>query len=273
MESQGRMSVALSMIQWKLVCAIFCVILASSFFVTNAFSPKTYSSSSHYFTTKRRPLFWSSVSGQKTSDRRLSHLFSTDPETPDINNSLSNNNTTESVGENQVEMNDWIQLMKRISSPEKDKVKANNWLEIAVPRLLTVDIIGCLVSCELLGLADVMSDNQFWLDGGFAQPIPGVPITLGTLMQRDSVTSVAWILAALIKNGYSQSAVFSDDSSTLKCAATIWLDYCSIRIVLALLSSALLTHLPVDGLDLVRQCWFTACVLLTFRYIFSKYSR
>jgi len=272
------MSVALPMIQWKLVCPMFCVILASScrpLFVTNAFSTKAHSSSSHYLTTKRRPLFWSSVSGQKTSDIRHSHLFSMDPETPDINNSISKNNATESVSENKVELNDWTQLIQRFSSPEKDndEVKANNWLEIPVPRLLTVDIIGCLVSCELLGLADVMSDNQFWLNGGFFQPLLAVPITLGTLVQRDSVTSVAWILAALVKNGYSESAVFSDDSSTLKCAATIWLDYCSIRIVLALLSSALLTHLPVDGLDLARQCWFTACVLLTFRYIFSKYSR
>lgn len=143
-------------------------------------------------------------------------------------------------------------------------------LTVEEPRILVGDVISILLTAQLLGLADVLSDPSFWSDGGFLQPV-GMPSTLPTLVRRDSEMSIAWVLAALKNSGYSLSAV-ADDSSAIKCAVSIWVDYCSLRIVYAL-GTAFAAHVPVNGWDLMRQCWFTVLMLCTFRIIYSQNNR
>ena len=63
------------------------------------------------------------------------------------------------------------------------------------PSLLTVDILAVVVASQLIGLVDVLNYASFWDNGGFAQPLPAVPATLGSFVQRTSSGCVCWIVS------------------------------------------------------------------------------
>ncbi|KAL3939964.1 MAG: hypothetical protein SGARI_001171, partial [Bacillariaceae sp.] len=50
--------------------------------------------------------------------------------------------------------------------------------------LILPDAFAILLACQLTGLLDVVNDPQFTQAGGWLQPIPAVPPTLGILVQR-----------------------------------------------------------------------------------------
>lgn len=148
---------------------------------------------------------------------------------------------------------------------------AKNMFVVEEPRILQGDIVTILMTAQLLGLVDVLSDATFWSNGGFMQPIPAIPSTLSTLVQRDSIMSIAWVLSGLKNGGYVLSAV-ADDITAFKSALTIWTDYCSLLVLFGL-GMGLVTHTAVDGWDLLRQCWFTIVMLSGFRFLYGRYNR
>lgn len=131
-------------------------------------------------------------------------------------------------------------------------------------RLLLGDLITILLTCQLLGLADAIGVEGL---EGFLLPIT-MPTTLGTLVQRDATISLAWILAALKNESYLVASI-STDEALLKSVLETFVDYCILRIGGAL-ALAFAMHQPVDGVELLRQCWFTLLMLGAFRFLYAK---
>lgn len=138
-------------------------------------------------------------------------------------------------------------------------------LYIESTRLLLGDAVTILLTCQLLGLADAISVEGL---EGFLLPI-SMPTTLGTLVQRDAAISLAWILAAL-KNGSYLVASISDDEAIVNSVLETFVDYCILRVGGALALAFFVTHQPVDGAELLRQCWFTLVMLGAFRWLYAK---
>ena len=137
-------------------------------------------------------------------------------------------------------------------------------LYIESSRLLLGDLITILLTCQLLGFADAIG-----LEGleGFLLPIT-MPTTMGTLVQRDAAISLAWVLAALKNESYLVASI-STDEAIIKSVLETFVDYCILRVGGAL-ALAFVMHQPVDGMELLRQCWFKLLMLGSFRYLYAK---
>ena len=157
-----------------------------------------------------------------------------------------------------------------ISQAQNDDLGQDKFF-IQEPRLLVGDLVSILLSCQLLGLVDILDTPEFWTKGGFAQPIDLSPegvSTLGTLVKRDSVMSIAWVLSSIKNNGYSIGTVI-DDITAIKCALTIFIDFCSLLIIFAL-TFAFTSNAPVDAVEILRESYYTILVLGAFRVVFGR---
>jgi hypothetical protein len=63
----------------------------------------------------------------------------------------------------------------------------------------------------------------------------------------------------------------ADDETAVKRTLDVWVNYFSIRILLELGGSALVTHTPVDGWMLAREVWYTAIVMVFFRVAYGRF--
>ena len=142
-------------------------------------------------------------------------------------------------------------------------------LEIPDPRLLGGDLLSLLIVNYLLQIADEVGDPTFWHTGGFSQPIT-IPTTLLALVVRDSKMSIAWVVGALWNRSYSSSSV-SDGEISVKNAFKIWVDYCSLRILLELGESFLISHTAVNVWLLAREVWYTAILMAFFRFAYGRF--
>ena len=142
-------------------------------------------------------------------------------------------------------------------------------LEIPDPRLLAGDLLFILMINFLLQIANEVGDPSFWTNGGFAQPVT-MPTTLLAVIVRDSKMSLAWVLGGLWNRSYSSSSV-SDDATAVKTALQVWVDYCSLRILLELGDSFLLTHSTINIWMLGREAWYTAIIMSFFRLAYGRF--
>ena len=142
-------------------------------------------------------------------------------------------------------------------------------LEIPDPRLLAGDLLFILMINFLLQIANEVGDPAFWLNGGFSQPVT-MPTTLLAVIVRDSKMSLAWVLGALWNRSYSSSSV-SDDETAIKIALQVWVDYCSLRILLELGESFLFTHSSINIWMLGREAWYTAIIMAFFRLAYGRF--
>lgn len=141
-------------------------------------------------------------------------------------------------------------------------------LEIPDPRLFAGDLLFLLIINFLLQIASEVSTSEFWLNGGFHQPIT-MPTTLLGVMVRDSKMSIAWTLSALWNRSYSYSSV-SDDETAVKVAFQVWVDYCSLRILLELGESIGFTHSTISAWNLGIEVWYTLVIMAFFRLAYSR---
>lgn len=142
-------------------------------------------------------------------------------------------------------------------------------LEIPDPRLLAGDLLFILIVNFLLQIASEVGDPGFWQDGGFFQPVT-MPTTLLAVIVRDSKMSIAWVLAAIWRRSYSSSSV-ADDKTAVTVALQIFVDYCSLRIVLELGESFLVTHSGINVWMLGQEAWYTAIVMTFFRLAYGRF--
>jgi hypothetical protein len=61
------------------------------------------------------------------------------------------------------------------------------------PGLLVADFLGIALACQLTGLLDVINNPEFTQAGGWFQPIPIVPPTLGVLVQHIAFVCSLWL--------------------------------------------------------------------------------
>jgi len=154
---------------------------------------------------------------------------------------------------------------------EKTEEQQRDLLYVSEPRILAGDICSILIAGQLIGLVDVLQDSTFWDSGGFLQPISLHGITtLRTIVKRDSILSICWILAALKNNGYCYGAIV-DYNTAIKCTFSIFTDFCSLLIISAFIM-ALSTQTPVDGWEILREAWFTILMMCTFRTLYSQFN-
>lgn len=142
-------------------------------------------------------------------------------------------------------------------------------LEIPDPKLFTGDLLFLLIVNFLLQIASEVSTSEFWLNGGFYQPIAMPSTTLLGVVVRDSKMSIAWILSALWNRSYAYSSV-SNDETAVKVAIQVWIDYCSLRILLELGESIGFTHLTVNIWSLGMEVWYTVVIMAFFRLAYSR---
>ena len=129
------------------------------------------------------------------------------------------------------------------------------------PGLLTVDILAILVASQLIGLVDVLNDASFWENGGFAQPLPAVPATLGDFVQRTSSACVCWILSTVWGS--------NDDWIAMPRLTKVVVGFVLLQFGLALTVSQVMA-LSVDPLFLLRDCYFVTIMITGFRYFYGK---
>jgi len=139
-------------------------------------------------------------------------------------------------------------------------------------RLVALDLLALMIVAQLLGFTDAINAPSFISSGGFLAPIPLVPSTLGTFIRRYSIMSISWIIASIKSKAYNPAVALFDSTNALKSAVYIWVDYCSVRVIISL-AAAISTHSAVDGLDLLRVLWFTLPAVTAFRVLYSANSR
>lgn len=126
--------------------------------------------------------------------------------------------------------------------------------------LLTGDLVAILVACQLIGLIDVLNDDSFWAKGGFAQPVPTMPTTLGTFVQRTSTGSICWIMASL--TGSNKASI----SSTSRIAGVFAL----LQLGLAFGISQTTSATNFDPYLVARDCYFIVILVAGWRYVSKK---
>ena len=177
-----------------------------------------------------------------------------------------------SLSQLRAQMDPFNNQQSKKNTTQNDKINAlsnvREFFTIPDRDLLAGDLLALILVAQLFGFTDAILDPDFIPNGGFNAPIPVIPATLSTLVARLSVMDIAWVLASLKSRGYNPEAV-ADDLSALKCGLTIWLDHCSLRIILAIVL-AIFSHSSVEGMDLLRQMWFTLPIMLGFRVIYCR---
>lgn len=144
----------------------------------------------------------------------------------------------------------------------KTVLYAHNSTDIALDGgLLTGDLVAIVVACQLIGLIDVLTDDSFWANGGFAQPVPTMPTTLGTFVQRTSTGCICWILASL--TGSNQSSV----SNVSKIAGMFAL--LQLGLAFGVASQAGISS-NFDTFLVARDCYYAVILVAGWRYFASK---
>ena len=143
-------------------------------------------------------------------------------------------------------------------------------LTIQDTRLLAGDVISIALASQLLGLADTLNDPNFWQQGGWLQPISTTEFTLSTLVQRDSILTICWLISALAWEGYSidDNTTEESQSSIVSIAAT----FCVLRVALGFVMS-IVGHVDLDVWDSIRQCYFAILLVGSFRLLYSQYTK
>lgn len=137
------------------------------------------------------------------------------------------------------------------------------------PRLLAVDVVSIALASQLLGLADVLNDPTFWQQGGWFQPISPADSTstLPTLVQRDSILTICWVLSALGWKGYNDGG-----EEELETSVRIGVSFIVLRLALRLAMS-FVDLADFDVWDSIRQCYFAIILVGSFRFLYSQYIR
>lgn len=139
--------------------------------------------------------------------------------------------------------------------------------------LLVGDIVSIALASQLLGLVDVLNDASFWERGGWFQPISPTESTstLPTLVQRDSMLTICWLLSALGCDSYKFDD--SDNNDTiLSTTVRIAVGFCALRLALGFAMS-LASHDDFDAWESIRQCYFTIILVGSFRFLYLQYTR
>jgi hypothetical protein len=157
---------------------------------------------------------------------------------------------------------------------DEDKSFWRNWLEtrqIEDPRLLVGDVFSIVIASQLMGLLDALNNPEFARNGGWFQPIPELPSTLGILVERISTLSLVWILAALSEEDSFSSVSVENEKVSILMALTIVVDFVALRLLLGC-TLGFTSHTDISFGPLLRDCYLVALMLPGFRFLYSQYN-
>jgi len=171
------------------------------------------------------------------------------------------------------------QLFLQQNNTTPSKLERNAIEEIIPDRyLLACDCIAIAIASQLIGLLDIVNDPNFASAGGWLQPIPAVPSTLGVLVTRTASLILIWLgtgltVVPVISKGdrlFSEEAVDTDEhaiGNALKAATA----FSVVRISLGILLGGVDDP---NGLgSLARDCYFVALTVTAFRFLYGQYFR
>ena len=166
---------------------------------------------------------------------------------------------------------------KMAQGDDEDGKKSNTnqpikmeFFDIENQRMLLLDLSMIFVTCQLLGLVDIVSERGL---SDFLEPIQLSKITtLGVLVKRDCILSICWVLSCLKNKGYAWEAI-EDDSSSIKRSLIVFVDFCSLLIVASLAASIVLHDGPIDALELLREAWFILLIIPASRSLYGSLFR
>ncbi|CAJ1942868.1 unnamed protein product [Cylindrotheca closterium] len=165
---------------------------------------------------------------------------------------------------------------------EGQHVGGSPWIEsrqIDDYGLILGDILTIILASQLMGLLDALNAPDFAQQGGWFQPIPSVPSTLGTLVERISTLSLVWLLSAFSEEESYTFDAIENEKSSIFVALTIAVNFVALRCILAVVLAATSGGSTFDGnifdskqlVLVLRDCYFVVLGLPTFRFIYTKY--
>jgi hypothetical protein len=114
-----------------------------------------------------------------------------------------------------------------------------------------------------------VNDPEFVRNGGWLQPIPVVPSTLGSLVGRIALLSCLWFPLSLLRitdKVESESDRYDGLTDTLYSV----LFFTVIRLVGALITNGIPLQ-EMELLDALRDCYMVALTTTSFRYLYRQY--
>ncbi|CAB9509725.1 expressed unknown protein [Seminavis robusta] len=156
---------------------------------------------------------------------------------------------------------------------------SDDYLSVESP-IVIADLLAIAIATQLLGLTDVLNDPTFWNNGGWIQPVTstGVSNTLPVLVQRFSVTGIAWLGSAFSStDGLNYKAVASPEES-LQTVAKLLVPFSLALVLLEGVLAVTLYSGGSVGLDEATQIlanafqlwYFSAIALVAGRYVVSR---
>lgn len=158
----------------------------------------------------------------------------------------------------------------RLFANNTTNVPTNEDVVIQDTRLLAGDVISVALASQLLGLADTLNDPNFWKQGGWFQPMSATESTLPTLVQRDSILTICWVISALAWKGYAMNNKTAEESQS--SIGSMAVTFCVLRVALGFIMS-LVSHVDFDVWDTIRQCYYSIILIGSFRLLYNQYSQ
>jgi hypothetical protein len=150
--------------------------------------------------------------------------------------------------------------------------------------IMACDTFAILIACQLMGLVDVLNDPDFTRSGGWLQPIPLVPSTLGILVERIALFAFIWFPVSFIRlspvEKYSSREKTNLQLTTvgettdgpsffLPVIFTVVL-FSVVRIAMAV-AVYTMTSSNIDVFDTLRDCYFVGLATSSFRFLYHQY--
>ena len=146
--------------------------------------------------------------------------------------------------------------------------------------MLVCDIVAIILASQLIGLLDIINDPDFIQAGGWFQPLPTMPTTLNTLVQRIATLCFTWILSTVV----TLNIIINNESTQTKQQLqeqSIWTKhewiiltiFTLLRVIIGLTSTSVesTTTTNVIIIESLRDSYFAGLFTLTLRFLYNKY--
>lgn len=150
------------------------------------------------------------------------------------------------------------------------------------PGLLIADFLAITLACQLTGLLDVINNPEFIQAGGWFQPIPMVPPTLGALVQHIAYVSTLWVGAVAITTAATATGTpFSrknsesrNDNAASASMLTLLqqlLLFGILRMAVGVAISQVTPFAWTDWTGIIRDVYVVGLFLFALRFLYGQY--
>ncbi len=167
---------------------------------------------------------------------------------------------------------------------KRDKELSPNVQVLLDPGLWASDFLALILASQLIGLLNILNSPEFVANGGWFQPIPAVPSTLGELVQRISTFGIAWAIASASVVSVANATTSTDtlQKPLEECETTIILKrnvptLAVFGLLLFLGNGIAFGFTNTDGnqvipwLDALRNCYYVGLSTSGLRFLYGRY--